>query len=83
MQAQLEAREDKIRELKLQAEMARESEGKQVALVHSLRQKLCEYEATHGSLEGAANRSGVAIQTLQRDNKESQERIVELESRLR
>ena len=83
MQAQLDAREDKIRELKLQTETARESEAKHVALVHSLRQKLCEYDASHGSLEGAANRSEVAIQTLQRDNKESNKRIVELESRLR
>ncbi|KAI0225840.1 hypothetical protein LSAT2_023409 [Lamellibrachia satsuma] len=83
VQAQLDAREDKIRELKLQAETARESEAKHIALVHSLRQKLCEYDASHGSLEGAANRSEVAIQTLQRDNKESNERIVELESRLR
>ena len=79
----MDAREDKIRELKLQTETARESEGKHIALVHSLRQKLCEYEASHGSLEGAASRSEVAIQTLQLNNKESHERIMELDSRLR
>jgi hypothetical protein len=49
----LEARDEKIRELKLHVEAARESEAKQSAVVQSLRQKICEYEKEYGSLEGS------------------------------
>ena len=80
---QLDSREDKIRELKIHVETSRENEAKQIAMAQSLRQKVIEYEAQYGSLEGAANRSEHAINTLQRDNKEQQERILELESRIR
>ena len=52
MQGQLDVREEKIRELRLQLETTRESEAKQVALVHSLNTKLAEFEAQAGSLEG-------------------------------
>ena len=83
LQVQVETREEKIRELKIHVETSRENEAKQVAMVHSMRQKLVEYEAQYGSIEGAANRSELAINTLQRDNKGQQERIIELESRIR
>ncbi len=42
-----------------------------------------EYEATAGTLEGAASRSELAVQALTKQNAELQDRIVDLESRIR
>ncbi|ELU12895.1 hypothetical protein CAPTEDRAFT_173947 [Capitella teleta] len=72
-----------MRELKHHAEAAREGEAKQTAIVQSLRQKIVEYETTYGCIEGAANRSEHAISTLQRDSQVQQERIIDLESRIK
>lgn len=83
LHVQLETREEKIRELRLHVETARENEAKHAALVQSLRVKVSEYETQYGSLEGAANRSELAINTLQSENKIHQERVLELESRIR
>ena len=52
LQGQLDMREEKIRELRLQLETTKESEAKQVALVHTLNTRLAEFEAQAGSLEG-------------------------------
>lgn len=64
-------------------ETSKETEGKHVALVQSLRDKLVEYEAQMNILEGAATRSELAIKTLSHDNQACQKRIVELELALR
>ena len=82
-QAQLDQRESKIRDLTLQLETARENDAKATALTASLRQRLVHLEAQAGSIEGAASRSEVAVSSLQTQLKESQDRILELESRLR
>lgn len=83
LKGQLEEREEKIRTLKLEIEIARENEAKQVAISSTLRQKVAEFESEYGSLEGAASRGELAIQSLQTQLKDSNERILELESRLR
>jgi len=61
----------------------REAEARNTAAMHALRQNLMMYEAQFGQLEGAANRSGFAVSALQKENHEAQQRILELESRLR
>ena len=76
-------REDRIKELKLQLETVKESESRQMALCTSLRAKIAEYEAQAGSLEGAASRSEMAIHSLQNECSSYQERILELEHRLK
>ena len=83
MQVQLDSREDKIRELKLHLEAARESEAKYKALHQTIREKMVSYETEYGSLENAATRSSVAIETLQRQTADSKARIIELERRNR
>ena len=82
VQAQVEVREDRIKELKLQLETVKEGESRQMALCSSLRAKIAEYEAQSGSLEGAASRSEMAIRSLQQECSNYQERIIELEHRL-
>ena len=83
MQVQLDTREEKIRELKLQLEISRENEAKHKALTATLREKLAGFEGEFGNLEDVASRSSVALQTLQRQNAEAKARIIELERRTR
>ena len=52
LQVQVDIREEKIRELKLVAETSRENEAKHVAIASQLRNKLVEYEAHAGNIEG-------------------------------
>ena len=82
-ESQVLMRDSKIKELKLQVETAREGEAKSTALVATFQQRLAEFEASHGTLEGAASRSELAVQTLSKQNAELQERILDLESRAR
>ena len=81
--AQLDIREEKIQQMKFEAETARENEAKQQAIANSLRMQVIEFETKFGSIESAASRGEVAVQTLQTQLKEANERILELESRLR
>lgn len=83
LQAQLEVKEDKIRELKILNDTIRDSEDKNGLAVQQLRHQLMRYESEFGKLEDAASRSGIAIFSLQDDAREARQRIVELESRLR
>lgn len=83
LQAQLEVKEDKIREQKILNETARESEEKNAMVIQQLQHRLMRYQSEYGNLEDAANRSGIAISSLQDETRESRQRIIELESRLR
>ena len=67
----------------MELETTRENEAKQCALVGTFRQRLAEYEATAGTLERAASRSELAVQSLSKQNAELQDRIIDLESRIR
>lgn len=40
-------------------------------------------EDTSGTLETVTNRGNITIQTLQKENRDAQERIIDLENRLR
>ena len=72
-----------IRELRKEVEIVRENEAKHVAIAQSLRERLVQYEAQHGSFEGAKERSDIVIASLKREKDESNSKILELESRLR
>ena len=82
-QREINAREQTIRDLQASIDVRMEVDARHEALIQSLRQKLAEYESAYGNIEGAANRSELTIVTLQQQNNEAQQRIVELESRLR
>lgn len=82
-QAQLEVREDKVKELRLQLETVKEGESRQATIVNTLRAQLSEYEAQAGSMEGVASRREVAINSLQKECSNYQTRILELEERLK
>jgi len=76
----VEQRDRIITDLRSTCESGRMVEFEADNKLQSLREKLAEYEAAFGDVEGAASRSEVTIVTLQQQAKESQQRIVELES---
>ncbi|XP_005089149.1 coiled-coil domain-containing protein 170 [Aplysia californica] len=83
LSVELEAKDVRIRELELRVENNRETEGRLSEMVASLREKLSDFESRADSYETVANRGEYTISTLQRENREANEKIVELEQRLR
>ena len=73
-QLQLELRDEKIRELKMQLDMARDTEARQSTEIQILRRQLGDVEAAGGGYSGMTSRL---------ENKESYDRIRDLENRLR
>ena len=53
------------------------------ALIITQRNKMKELEGDLGGFETVASKSGITITTLQKDNKELQQHVLELESRIR
>ena len=80
---ELEQRDRVLVELRSTCESGKAAELHTDSVVQSLRQKLAEYEVAFGDVEGAAGRSELTIATLQQQARESQQRIIELESQLR
>jgi len=72
-----------ITELRSSCESSKLAELQTNNMLQSLRQKLAEYEAAFGDVEGAASRSELTIVTLQKQATVSQQHIVELESQHR
>ncbi len=72
-----------MREMRLELETAKETAAHQTSMVGSMKQRIVESEGRYGSLEGAATRSEVAVSTLQQQLKEGNDKILDLESRLR
>jgi len=72
-----------IAELRSSCESGKVAELQTNNILQSLRQKVSEYEAAFGDVEGAASRSELTIVTLQQQATDSQQHIVELESQHR
>lgn len=53
------------------------------ALIVTQRNRIRELENDLNGFESVASKSGITITTLQKDNKELQQKILELESRIR
>lgn len=83
LENELEVRDIKIKELKLQMETGHENEHRLQSLVESLRSQIIDLEGRSGAYESVASRSEVTVAALQKENKAANERIVDLESRQR
>jgi chromosome segregation ATPase len=79
----VQAREDRISELKRDMDTLKGENAALNSMVISLRGKIKEMETDLGGLETTASKSGYALNAIQRENKEYQSRILELESRIR
>ena len=82
-QRDVQQRDRMIDELRSTCEAGKVTELQTDSMLQSLRQKLAEYEAAFGDVEGAAGRSELTIVTLQQQASESQRHIIELESQHR
>ncbi|XP_060072809.1 coiled-coil domain-containing protein 170-like [Ylistrum balloti] len=83
LKTDLEAKEIKIKELKTLYDTSKENEHHLTTLLESHRQQIMELEGKAGSYETAVGRSEFTVSALQQQIREGQEKILELESRLR
>ncbi len=79
----VQAKEEKINELKLEMEAIKTESSTLNALIVTQRSKIRELENELSSYESVANKSGITITSLQQDNKNLQKSVVELESRIK
>jgi len=79
-QCEVDQRDRVVTELRSTCESGKLSELEADRTLQSLRQRLAEYEAAFGDVEGAASRSELTIVTLQQQARETRQRIVELDS---
>lgn len=82
-EAHLESKEVKIRELKSLYETSKENESKLTAMLESYRQQILELESKAGSYETVMGRSEFTVSELQRQIRDGNDKILELESRIR
>ncbi|XP_022332635.2 coiled-coil domain-containing protein 170-like [Crassostrea virginica] len=82
-EAHLESKEVKIRELKSLYETSKENEAKLTTMLESYRQQILELESKAGSYETVVGRSEFTVSELQRQIRDSNDKILELESRIR
>ena len=79
----VQAREERNAELKREIDTLKSENSTMNSLIVSLRNRVRELEGDLGSFENVASKSGITITTLQKDNKELQQHVLELESRIR
>ncbi|KAL8608648.1 hypothetical protein ACOMHN_002877 [Nucella lapillus] len=82
-EAEAEAKEVKVRELESLLETKRENEARFTELIQSLRERTSELEGQLGSYETVSNRGEYTISTLQKDLRASNDKVVELEVRIK
>ncbi len=81
--AKVQARDDRINELKREIESLKSENATMNSLIVALRTKLKELEGNLGGFETVASKSEITITTLQRENRTYQQQLLELESRIR
>ncbi|CAK8692866.1 unnamed protein product [Clavelina lepadiformis] len=83
LQSKLELKDNFIHELRSKLKLMKEDNARQTALIQTLREHVHQAEHQSGTLEHITSKGSVTIQTLQRENREAQEKILDLEARLR
>ncbi|XP_028032532.1 coiled-coil domain-containing protein 170 isoform X2 [Bombyx mandarina] len=80
---QMLSRDQRILEQQVEIDHLREQNARQNAIISSLRKKIQDLEETHRNLQTVQGRSDLTVQTLQRDNRYCEEKIKDLEKKLR
>lgn len=83
LKAKLSVRDDKINEIKREMDLIKNENTNMNSLIVTQRNKIKELESELNGFENVASKSGITITTLQKDNKQLQQTILELESRIR
>ncbi|KAG6455054.1 hypothetical protein O3G_MSEX009017 [Manduca sexta] len=80
---QMLSRDQRVFEQQVEIDHLREQNARQNAIISSLKKKIQDLEELHRNLQAAQGRSDLTVQTLQRDNRYSEEKIKDLEKKLR
>ncbi|XP_063621002.1 coiled-coil domain-containing protein 170 [Cydia splendana] len=80
---QMLSRDQRILEQQVEIDHLREQNARQNAVISSLRKKIQDLEEIQRSLQAAQGRSDMTVQTLQRDNRYYDDKIKDLEKKLR
>ncbi|KAK9891618.1 hypothetical protein WA026_015581 [Henosepilachna vigintioctopunctata] len=83
MKCQFRSRDQRCLELQVEAEQLREQSARQNAIISSLKKRIHDLEERERNLYSSQSRSEIAYQTALRDNKYNEEKIKELEQKLR
>ncbi|XP_014776748.1 coiled-coil domain-containing protein 170 [Octopus bimaculoides] len=73
----------KIKELQNQLDISKTTENNLLQTIQTLKQSFQELENRSNKFESVSNRAEIAISTFQKDNRELQDKILDLEARLR
>lgn len=77
------SRDQRILEQQVEIDHLREQNARQNAVISSLKKKIQDLEEVHRNLQSSHGRSEITVQTLQRDNRYCEEKIKDLEKKLR
>lgn len=77
------SRDQRILEQQVEIDHLREQNARQNAIISSLRKKIQDLEEIQRNLQAAHGRSDMTVQTLQRDNRYNEDKIKDLEKKLR
>ncbi|KAJ8721493.1 hypothetical protein PYW07_002268 [Mythimna separata] len=80
---QMLSRDQRILEQQVEIDHLREQNARQNAIISSLRKKIQDLEEIQRNLQTSHGRSEITVQTLQRDNRYCEEKIKDLEKKLR
>nr|XP_026500703.1 coiled-coil domain-containing protein 170 isoform X1 [Vanessa tameamea]XP_026500714.1 coiled-coil domain-containing protein 170 isoform X1 [Vanessa tameamea] len=80
---QMLSRDQRILEQQVEIDHLREQNARQNAIISSLKKKIQDLEEFQRNLQTAQGRSDLTVQTLQRDNRYCEEKIKDLEKKLR
>lgn len=77
------SRDQRILEQQVEIDHIREQNARQNAIISSLRKKIHDLEEMQRNLHASQGRSELTVQTLQRDNRYYEEKVKDLEKKLR
>ncbi|CAG4975451.1 unnamed protein product [Parnassius apollo] len=80
---QMLSRDQRILEQQVEIDHLREQNARQNAIISSLKNKIQDLEETQRNLQASQSRSDLSLQTLQRDNRYAEEKIKDLEKKIR
>ncbi|CAF4847502.1 unnamed protein product [Pieris macdunnoughi] len=80
---QMLSRDQRILEQQVEIDHLREQNARQNAIISSLKKKIQDLEEFNRNLQSSQGRSDLTVQTLQRDNRYCEEKIKDLEKKLR
>ncbi|XP_063533202.1 coiled-coil domain-containing protein 170 isoform X3 [Cydia strobilella] len=80
---QMLSRDQRILEQQVEIDHLREQNARQNAVISSLRKKIQDLDEIQRNLQAAQGRSDMTVQTLQRDNRYYDDKIKDLEKKLR